>query len=111
MNELGWNQLKQRRQENRLILLHKGLNGYATILFLRTQVLVLLNLDKLFLFTSLVQKYRFLRNIPNNLFSLLVTSCTCWMICYEQLLVRRRINDIDNERIRLETTETTQTGK
>ena len=31
MNELGWKQLKQRRQENRLILLHKGLNGYANI--------------------------------------------------------------------------------
>jgi hypothetical protein len=27
MNELGWKQLKQRRQENRLIILHKGLNG------------------------------------------------------------------------------------
>ena len=31
MNELGWKQLKQRRQENRLILLHTGLNGYANI--------------------------------------------------------------------------------
>jgi hypothetical protein len=31
MNEVGWKQLKQRRQENRLILLHKGLNGYANI--------------------------------------------------------------------------------
>ena len=27
---------------------------------------------------------------------------TCTKICYEQLLVRRRINDIDNERIRQE---------
>ena len=32
MNELSWKQLKQRKQENRLILLHKGLNGYANIL-------------------------------------------------------------------------------
>jgi hypothetical protein len=31
MNELGWKHLKQRRQENRLILLHKGLHGYANI--------------------------------------------------------------------------------
>ena len=31
MNELGWKHLKQRRQENRLILLHKGLNGYIPI--------------------------------------------------------------------------------
>ena len=31
MNKLGWKQLKQRRQENRLILLHKGFNGYANI--------------------------------------------------------------------------------
>jgi hypothetical protein len=31
MNEIGWKQLKQLRQENRLILLHKGLNGYANI--------------------------------------------------------------------------------
>jgi hypothetical protein len=31
MNELGWKQLKQLRQENRLILLHKGLNGYTNI--------------------------------------------------------------------------------
>ena len=31
MNELGWTKLKQSRQENRLILLNKGLNGYANI--------------------------------------------------------------------------------
>jgi hypothetical protein len=31
MNELGWKQLNQRRQENRLILLHKELNGYTNI--------------------------------------------------------------------------------
>ena len=31
MNESGWKQLKQRRQENRRIILHKGLNGYAHI--------------------------------------------------------------------------------
>ena len=31
MNKLGWTQLKQRRQENRLILLHKRFNGYANI--------------------------------------------------------------------------------
>jgi hypothetical protein len=29
--ESGWKQLIQRRQENRRIILHKGLNGYANI--------------------------------------------------------------------------------
>ena len=70
MNELGWKQLKQRRQENRLILLHKGLNGYMqtspsqtstktrgnnvkdTIISFKSHMLVLI-----FLKTALYQKH------------------------------------------------------